>query len=501
MTNKTDVDTTEAGASESGETESFPVATVADSGRGIFRQSRMWWLTGVCLVVAVLMTWRSLPEQGPEISIRFPEGHGLKSGDAVRFRGIDVGQVTQVSLDERLSGVEVLVTLSPDAEQLTREGTRFWIVRPRLSLTEVSGLETAVGAKYIGVSPGDPAGQQQSEFDGLAAAPADQLSASGLQLVVQSDDRHGISSGAPVTWRGVAVGRVMSVGLSPDSRHVNLSVQIESRYRRLVRANSVFWATSGFDVDVGLRGVKLNAQSLSTIVRGGISFMTPDTEGGDVSAGQVFRLESRPDDDSMEASAAVPLIDFPLPDTVVVEATRTRSFLGIRRKKTFVQSGVLVIKENSAQLLTPALPVEDESEESGEEMLAAFRVQVLNVETIELSGIRLSECEVIPGDVMKIPVDNSVLVSQAAGIVLRQLADAEDCVITRSAARDGKIVAVATTIDKSNLVKKEGNWMIDDDSQEWAEWHGSPVVSVGDGTMVGILVLSDTGPLIVSLSH
>ena len=244
----------------------FPVAKVKDAAPLLLRSSRMWWLTLVCLILAIILAWQSMPQKGQRITIHFPQGHGLKAGDTMRYRGIKVGTVSTINLNAGLSGVDVVVELKPDGGAIDREGTRFWIVRPRISLTEVSGLDTAIGAKYIGVSPGDPAGPQRTEFEGLSAAPPDELDYGGLEIVLRSDQRYGTSPGAPITWRGVKAGKVLSVNLSPDARHVNITVRIDRPYRKLVRTSSKFWVNSGFGVDIGLTGVKLNADSLTTIL-------------------------------------------------------------------------------------------------------------------------------------------------------------------------------------------------------------------------------------------
>ena len=55
---------------DEGKSEEFPVAAVrpaADAGR--FLQSRMWWLTLICLLLASWMTWSSLPEKGTEMML------------------------------------------------------------------------------------------------------------------------------------------------------------------------------------------------------------------------------------------------------------------------------------------------------------------------------------------------------------------------------------------------------------------------------------------------
>ncbi|MEZ6073957.1 MAG: MlaD family protein [Pirellulales bacterium] len=117
----------------------------------LVRGSRLWWLTLACLVVALLVAWRATRPTGATLLIHFPDGHGLRVGDAMRHRGIEVGTVDEVDLAPDLSGVDVTVVLSPAAEVLARADSQFWIVRPRVSLEGVSGLETAIGAKYIAV--------------------------------------------------------------------------------------------------------------------------------------------------------------------------------------------------------------------------------------------------------------------------------------------------------------------------------------------------------------
>jgi len=112
-----------------------------------------------------------------------------------------------------------------------------------LSLSGIEGLETIIGDRYIAVSPGTIERAGQRQFTGLATAPPDELAGEGLKLLLQVDTRSGLNPGAPVTWRGVEVGQVLSVALSADARHVNASVRIRGNYRRLVKVGSKFWVT------------------------------------------------------------------------------------------------------------------------------------------------------------------------------------------------------------------------------------------------------------------
>ena len=58
-----------------------------------------------------------------DIRIRFAKGHGLAIGDPVRHRGIVVGEVTAVGLNEDLRGVAVDVRLTGSAAEVARVGT------------------------------------------------------------------------------------------------------------------------------------------------------------------------------------------------------------------------------------------------------------------------------------------------------------------------------------------------------------------------------------------
>ncbi|MCB1718102.1 MAG: MCE family protein, partial [Candidatus Competibacteraceae bacterium] len=128
-------------------------------------ESWLWLLPLLALAVVFWLGWQSWSGQDIPISIRFSEGHGLKPGDTVRYRGVAVGSVERIRLNRALDGVTIDLRLQPDAAALARSGSRFWIVRPQLDLSGVSGLDTLVGANYIGVLPG--AGEQQRSFIGL----------------------------------------------------------------------------------------------------------------------------------------------------------------------------------------------------------------------------------------------------------------------------------------------------------------------------------------------
>ena len=130
--------------------DSFPTAGERSVVRGWsawidqwgLRQTRMWWLTAACAAVALVLVATAWHSSGPRVTIEFVEGHGLRPGDSVRLRGIDVGIVERVVLNPALDRVEVTAELMQEASAIAREGTLFWIERPEVALSAVRGLDT-----------------------------------------------------------------------------------------------------------------------------------------------------------------------------------------------------------------------------------------------------------------------------------------------------------------------------------------------------------------------
>lgn len=264
-----------------------PSAIVEDRGGGL----QAWWPwlapLAALLVVAVLVM-QSVADRGRRVTLVFADGHGLKPNDPIVYRGIQVGKVHEVGLDRSGGKVRVLADLSKEAAFLASRG-RFWIVRPEVSLSRVSGLETLLGPRYIAAEQGDAGAGLPQTFD---SPPTGLVSLPGLNVVLMAGRGGSLSIGSPVSYREVPVGTVTNLSLSDDAKSVSISVNIRPEHARLVRGNTRFWNTSGIGLDVGLiGGLKLKAESLQTILAGGLAFATPDKPGEAVSDGQVFAVE------------------------------------------------------------------------------------------------------------------------------------------------------------------------------------------------------------------
>ncbi len=224
--------------------EDFPRADIQPSGwsfQRFFRRTWPIWATALAaIVVSAVLVAVSVGSSGPEITVRFAEGHGIKPGDRLRHRGIEVGEVVSVELDADLEAVLVTMNLMPAARDIAREGSRFWIERPRVSLSRVSGLDTVVGSKYVGVLPGPPDAPEAFYFEGMESPPLFHDSDS-VEITVQFQNGHGLAAGDVVKHRGIVIGEIISVELDPKFQGVEVRVRLIGRATGLARAGSQFW--------------------------------------------------------------------------------------------------------------------------------------------------------------------------------------------------------------------------------------------------------------------
>ena len=440
-----------------------------------------WWLFVPVIVAFIIIALiiSSLGAVGPRIQISFPEGHGLKIGDSIKYRGIIAGEVSAVRFNQAHNGIQVDVTLHADAAFLARSESRFWIVRPTLSFSKVSGADTIIGARYIAVAPGE--GETRTSFAGLAEEPPIlERKPDALEIICQSDFRSGLRAGAPVMYRQVVIGRVLSVELASDGSAIESRMYIEPRSTSLIRANTEFWNASGFTFSGGIfGGLELSIDSLETLITGGIALAVPNQPGKQAINGDRFILHAKPDEDWLTWNPSIELSNFSrhLYNSDIPNVISTKSH--------WQESGFWGSKNNSAQ---------------------AYAIATQN----GLLGIE----SLMPASAPNIEfhIDDNVYHSdqhsiQAHGLILRPMAlpfvpwprtqmrvaqQIEDSYAIKSS-DNYKHIPV------SKITKNEHTWTCDVRDLN-KSWNGCPVISVTDKKIIGFLSVTSDGVVMVPLS-
>lgn len=240
-----------------------------------WRLSIVWVIPLLAALIGLSLVVHAVLQRGPTITVTFSSAEGIEPGKTkVKLKDVDIGEVKTVRLSPDHARVEVSIDLVKEASHLTVADSRFWVVRPRFAGSGVSGLGTLLSGSYIGVDAGHST-EEKSDFIGLDEPPVVASDVPGRRFRLIADDIGSLDMGSPVFFRRIPAGHVESFALQPDGRHIALTIFVKSPYDHFVTGDSRFWHASGVDLRLDSSGVRLETQSLASVLMGGIAFETP----------------------------------------------------------------------------------------------------------------------------------------------------------------------------------------------------------------------------------
>ncbi|WP_109513071.1 intermembrane transport protein PqiB [Pseudomonas ovata] len=252
------------------------------------RISLVWLVPIVAGLIGLSMAVHDWLNIGPKITVSFQTAEGLEANKTqVKYKNVVIGMVTAIELSEDRSHVQATIELNNSAGPFTRVDSQYWVVRPRIGAHGVSGVDTLLSGAFIGADAGS-AEQTKDTFIGLETPPPITFGEKGKRFILHTDDLGSLDIGSPIYYRRIQVGQVVGYNLSEDGKGVDIQIFINSPNDKYITTDTRFWNASGVDVTVGASGLKINTQSLASIVSGGIAFRepnwSPDTKPADENA-------------------------------------------------------------------------------------------------------------------------------------------------------------------------------------------------------------------------
>ena len=283
----------DARSQDPGQNDIDAADAVVDTKR---RFSIIWIVPITAALIGAWLVYKARVETGPTVTVTFPSAEGVVAGKTkVKYKEVEVGQVTGVALSEDLSKVVVTAALDKTLDDHLSENSRFWVVMPRFSGGTLTGLGTLLSGVYIGMEPGRK-GTKQHAFVGLDSPPLVPPDTPGRHFFVTADSLGSLDIGSPIYYRQLKAGQVESFGLDESGNMVRLRVFINAPYDQYVHTGSRFWNASGISASLNAEGINVSTESLIALVFGGIAFDTPaSAESSSIAGrGHVFPLfESR----------------------------------------------------------------------------------------------------------------------------------------------------------------------------------------------------------------
>lgn len=242
----------------------------------------IWAALLVGALIGGLAFAHALMEGGPRVTVSFASGAGLAIGKTrVRYRGVDIGRLARLHISA--DGLHVYAELQLDAaaQRAAMCGTKFWVVRPRIDVRDISGLMTAVTGTWIDVDIDRYSIRACHAFTGLDMPPVMTGEEEGARFVLRAASLGSLHAGSPVYFRGAQVGQVLGYSLERNGGNVRIGVFVRKPFDRLVASSTRWWQSSGVEFTRDSAGMRLDSPPSAALLEGGVAF---DTSHGNVRA-------------------------------------------------------------------------------------------------------------------------------------------------------------------------------------------------------------------------
>ncbi len=236
--------------------------------------SPIWVLPILALILGGWLLYKDYNESGFMITVQVKDASGLTAGKTkILFKGLPVGTLKGFSVSPDLEHINANIEMVKEAREELTKDSKFWIVRPEVSLNRIAGLETLVKGSYFEVQPGTSK-EPSTHFIALNEIPPLSERAPGLHLTLTSHLAVSLGAGSPVYFKKVAVGEVVSNILQNDAS-IETKILIYPKYKNHVSSSTRFFISDGIKLEANLPKITFHIDPLKTVIQGGISFFTP----------------------------------------------------------------------------------------------------------------------------------------------------------------------------------------------------------------------------------
>ncbi len=230
-------------------------------------------------------------EMGHEIELTLDWNSGVNHNAAILYQGLTIGAIESFSkIDPKTRKITAQAKVNPRVVPYLTEQSQFYLVSPHIDLTGISNAKTLLTGTYISIRP-SLQGEPTNKFSVFNTKPPYQYTEPGLHLIIESNERHSLQVGSNIYFKQQAIGSVQAVDTVDTEQHL-IHIYIQKEYQHYVTSSSHFYNNSGLKIKANLLGIDIEAQSLQSILTGGISFVNIDNKKADkpVENGDKFNL-------------------------------------------------------------------------------------------------------------------------------------------------------------------------------------------------------------------
>ncbi|TEW45081.1 MlaD family protein [Psychromonas algicola] len=232
-----------------------------------------------------------IDDQYLTITLIADDANGLTEGATVSYKGLTIGNINSLALTDDNKQIQAKLNINSQYQYLVNADSKFYALSGIDFKASLQGVE--VNSKPLqNVIQGGIALFNKTQVNNPQVSnkkqklkanqlfylyPSKEMAILGknifskpLTVALLSRDLPSVSVGSPVYYHKLKVGEVSQLQLH-ESGQMETSLDINAQFRHLVTDKTVFWDVSGFQVNAGISGVEINADSLLAIAAGGIA--------------------------------------------------------------------------------------------------------------------------------------------------------------------------------------------------------------------------------------
>ena len=221
--------------------------------------------------------------RGIPIKIALPDDNKISGeGAPIMYRGIEVGQITDLNLSEGREVILASAAIQPAFSDMLTSETRFVLEEAKVSLSGVENIANLVRGNFLTIVPGK--GERARRFTAIRQNVFDQQQQKSIAIRLVSDNSFGLDSGANVLYKGIVVGSIIKVGLLDEAKaqaakhEVFMDVLIDNEYKHLIKSNNRFYVTGSASAELTESGLSVTVPPAKQLLTGSISFVSEGQE-------------------------------------------------------------------------------------------------------------------------------------------------------------------------------------------------------------------------------
>jgi len=214
-------------------------------------------------------------EMGHTIELTLDWNSGVNHNAAIVYQGLTIGAIDSFSkIDPKTRKITATAKVNPRVVPYLTDQSQFYLVSPHIDLTGISNVSSLLTGTQINIRP-SLQGEPQNKFIVFNTKPPYSYSEPGLHLVVESNNLHSLQVGSNIYFKNQVVGSVQALD-TVDANQYLIHIYIKKEYEHYVTRKSRFYNNSGLKIKASLLGVDVDAQSLQSILTGGMSITNVD---------------------------------------------------------------------------------------------------------------------------------------------------------------------------------------------------------------------------------